>query len=409
MMKHLPFFIFILYFFTAQGQENDPLIKNFRLDFAIPDHPAFSILDKQSDNVLRPSNTQELFSIIYSDFISGKSFLIPKNFSLEFSPALLVGINGITYDDYKSGGSRRILYDMKASIATKVNEDDSLQNIAAGLRFTWVDESSLFYNDAFIKEAYQEMHKSLSSEVKFQDSLFKSEEFRKEFGIPTGMSITDALANDATLTQKIHERFISEIEKHPEYEIFEIESVRKKYRNLNWNKMKFETAFALKFSAPDSFVSHSRYARFEVYNTFAFPIGNNNESGKPGWGQGLIAVNFSNERSDTIILQSADSNSFISDTVTSNFSSFTIASRLYAGNNAFKTFIECSYKSEIDRLRKISLNIGSEINLTDGLWAVINFGNEWINAADSKSKTASKSNWIWKIDLRFHLPEKKKI
>ena len=57
---------------------------------------------------------------------------------------------------------------------------------------------------------------------------------------------------------------------------------------------------------------------------------------------------------------------------------------------------------------RASLNAGAEINIRDGIWAVLNFGNSWSKQTNVNSLNWN-SDWYWKLDLRFHLPEKKRI
>src|SRR4051812_47438828 len=107
-MKKLLIICCFLTGFNCYAQKDTTLAKNYRLDFAIPQHPGLAILDDNEDNILRPGNTQELFSVITSDFFSGKTAILPKNISLEFAPSQLIGINKITLMEYRDNSLKRI-------------------------------------------------------------------------------------------------------------------------------------------------------------------------------------------------------------------------------------------------------------------------------------------------------------
>jgi len=65
----------------------DSLINKYKLNFALPDFPAFKSLDIDGSHLLRPSNTTE-FGVIASEFYNGKNLIIPESFALEVSPIL---------------------------------------------------------------------------------------------------------------------------------------------------------------------------------------------------------------------------------------------------------------------------------------------------------------------------------
>jgi hypothetical protein len=381
-MKNISIVFFLLFTASAYSQIDDSLAKNFRLDFAIPDHPAFNIIDNNDDKILRPSNSQEIFSFVYSNFFNGTAPFIPKNFSIEFSPGQLIGIKKITLDDYMKDNSKRILYDIKFSLGAKLNDQDSLRNLAAGLRIPWIDKTSLLNNPGFVKDMFKSLRSTSDLRSEFIDSLrIQGVKFN-------GLLISpENIAADEELERHVDSLFQDYSRKTPR----SLQSIRTKYKDANWNKLKFETALAVRYSSQDSLFQNIHYTKFIIWNTLAFPLRN--------WGQGLLGLNISNEKNDSL-------NSNL-DTIKYSYTNFTFSSRFYAGSNNLKAFLEGSLKYNSSHFLQPSVNIGAELNITNGLWAVINFGNNWLK--NTKLKTNWESSFYWKLDLRFHLPEKKHI
>jgi hypothetical protein len=394
-MKTLILFLILLVNIVSYGQDESTLSKNFRTDFAIPEHPAFSVLNSSQDNILRPSDSKELFSVIYSNFLSGSSFLIPKELSIEFAPIQLIGINTITLDKYRDNNINRILNDSKLSICAKIDSNDSLKKLAIGFRIPWIDEKSLVRNSAFLSSSYNYLYNKREARDHYRDSIVKN-----NISIRSTVITDEILATNDELSGFIDSLFEKSFRDS-------LNILREKYKKLNWNMFKFETAFAVKFDSQDSLVSNSHYSKFELYNTIAFPLGNGTNNERPGWGQGLLGFNISDERLDSLQITYLDTIAII-DTIKYKKTILSFATRLYAGTNNFKSFIEVGYKSRLKTSKDVILTVGIELNLTNGLWVLLNFGNDW-SKINSEANIDNKwsSHMFGNIDLRFHLPEKK--
>jgi hypothetical protein len=234
----------------------------------------------------------------------------------------------------------------------------------------------------------------LADKTAFKDSLIRAGYLYH------GKKITDENSADDNfkhLVDSLYEKYAASFTSQ---KFMSIKALREKYKDELWNKFKFETAFALKFSSADSLVRNSHYSKFQIYNTIALPIGKS--------GQCLLGLNVASARYDSIHPVKTDSVTMKNDTVRYTVTHATLAARLYAGSNNFKMFLEGSGKYGSDKMANASLNMGAELNLSDGLWVVINIGNNW-----KKDTDVANSKWVdglfWKIDLRFHIPEKKKI
>ena len=338
--------------------------------------------------------------MIYANFLSGTTPIIPKNFSIEFSPAQLIGINSITLEDYKKNGNR-ILYDSKISFGGKTSEDGSeLMAFATGLRFTWIDHTTLVNNRAFINDACKGLVSEAIDETHFINSLIET-----KYQINGKIVTEDNLAEDIDLKNSVDSLYILYTAKN-EYRrdttLFNIKALREKYKNEVWNKLKFESAAAIKFNSADSLFSNSYYSKFELYNTIGSNIGKS--------GQWLIGLNYTNTRKDSIETIQNDNLSISYDTIRLNNSQLTLSTRIYAGTNKIKAYLEGAGKYENSDMLSIGINIGAEVNVSDGIWAMINVGNNWVkNIADNSQNRDWTNKWYWGFDFRFKIPEKMKL
>ncbi|MFL5763828.1 MAG: hypothetical protein ACJ77K_07795 [Bacteroidia bacterium] len=401
-MKKTIFILLCMPVLGAFAQTDSSLAKYYRLDFAIPQHPGLSILDDNSDNILRPGNTQELFSVITSGFFSGTTPILPKNLSFEFAPSQLVGINKITLSDYRNNDLMRILYDAKISVGARTKDNENLQNLGLGIRFTWVDKTSLSKNKEFISEAIDLLSRSAELHKNFEKKLMETHTLIRNQKV-TKLALGDSLFQESVDSAF---RLDPEIIGLATQEQFRIEALREKYKEVTWNKLKFESAFALKYSSPDSLVHNIHYSKFEIYNTLALPLGKATKS-HCGWGQLLIGLNVSSGIGDSIRVIT-DSAFTITDTVRYKYSSANLSGRIYAGSNGFKTFLEGSCRYQNGGQVKATLNGGAEFNVRDGIWAALLFGNSW-TSPPTGGTGPWKSDWFWRLSLKFHLPETKKI
>ncbi|HCV43785.1 MAG TPA: hypothetical protein DGH68_09905, partial [Bacteroidetes bacterium] len=133
------------------GARPDSLQKSFRVDFAIPDAPAFTLLGSEPSNILRPTTVRE-FSVAFSDFVSnGSSLTIPRTFGVEFSPGLIISGPKLSLTDYRK---LDWLYRLRVSAATQRNGNgNSSTDMALGVRTSVIDESDLRHDDAYVATA----------------------------------------------------------------------------------------------------------------------------------------------------------------------------------------------------------------------------------------------------------------
>ena len=99
---------------TGQSQEDTSLVKNLRLNFAVPDMPAFQLLGTNPSHILRPSTPRE-FAVMASDFGLNNDFALPSSFAAEIAPFILFKSNNLTLSEYDKHSE---LYSLRVSVGT---------------------------------------------------------------------------------------------------------------------------------------------------------------------------------------------------------------------------------------------------------------------------------------------------
>src|SRR5689334_4525690 len=98
MKKLLPVFSLLLSTLIVNAQDpkkndkeelEDTTLSQMKLNFVVPDVPAFKILGTEPTDLLRPS-TPKALAVSMSSFNDNGKMIIPKAFALEVSPSLLL-------------------------------------------------------------------------------------------------------------------------------------------------------------------------------------------------------------------------------------------------------------------------------------------------------------------------------
>ncbi len=370
--KILLLIVWLIPILTISQNSDTSLVKHYRLDFAIPDQPAFSIMGGTPSDILRPSNTKELSASI-SEFYNGGSLIIPKSFALEGAPFLIARSNKLTLKEFDEN---KILYSLRISIGTgsETIEGNSKMNLAIGARVTLFDKGDLKSDKSYRNDLWD----TLAKEVGI-DNVFK-----KEFLLIRNLTISD-IGESPELEAEM-EAFIKE--KKGEYFVTTLKELKEAYKKENWNKQKMDLAYAFMGSAPDSLLKSLKSSKHAAWLTYANPVGK--------WGQLLLGINYNHVLADSI---DASTN----ETVNFNYNVASLISRIYAGSNKFKGFLEVQYKYEgAFETNNYLVNAGAEININNGIWLILTAGINQYNFSNEDSKPSL----ITGFNFRFALPEK---
>ncbi len=135
--------------FTEGGVRRDSIATRFGIDLAVPEAPAFSLLQVSSGAILRPGTVRE-FAVQVSDFVDSKAGIsVPKQFAFEFSPAMLLRGSRLTLSAYNSA---RPLYRLRLSAAVR-RSANAIDQLAVGVRVALMDRADLRANPAYLADA----------------------------------------------------------------------------------------------------------------------------------------------------------------------------------------------------------------------------------------------------------------
>jgi hypothetical protein len=308
--------------------QTDKFSKNaqdYKTFFAVPDAPAFNLLNETPSNILKPSSVKELGIGISSFSNDNGSLTLPKAFAIEFSPGLLINGKNLTLNEYKNN---KLLYRLRVSAASqRSNETGNATNFALGIRVTLNDQSDLRTDENYLKK--------ITAIARKINNLYDA--------------IGDSLG--PTAQPEDIETLPGFVEKK-EYFTKQIEEQIQKWSEKNWNADISELAFAIKTSSGDSLSKNLKFDQLAVWYSAAYGIGD--------WGQALVGANVN----------------YGKDTTSSFKTSFNIISRLYIGTNAYKAFLEAQGTTKENEKSKWLLNSGFEIRIQEAIWAEFTAGIE---------------------------------
>lgn len=323
-----------------QTNPND-FLKKAKADYAIPDAPAFKILQTDPTSVLRPTSSREVAVTIANLFKGGK---IPDNYALEISPGLLLA-NSL--DNYKKNP---FFYRARISFATKTMEN-SVKHLGLGVRLTLYDDTDLRLNNG-----YEEILKKIG---KSSDDL--------------NSSCADELA--AKITDDNFNALLEEcIDAKKEYFSKKINVIRDSVKEKNWNAPIVEMGFATSALSGDSLAKSLFVTSYQFWLSAALPLGKD--------GQVVAGLNGGVSKNDKDELKKSEGS---------------LGVRGYYGTNKQKLFLEADIKAASEILPSYSLNIGYEYNVMNGVWADLSLG--LIKKDGSKFVSSSSLNF------RFATPE----
>jgi hypothetical protein len=373
----------------GQNKSDNIFLSSLRLNFAIPDQPAFSILGSQPSDLLRPSSVNEL-SVIVSKFYNNNSISLPQAFAMEIAPGLLIKQNKIKLKEYVDN---KFWYSIRLSVGSQKNKNNAY-NLGLGFRATIIDRGDLISDPTFMFKIEQLSLKKLSTDFDIEEMAAKktNDRYNHKAGDSKYKNVADfKIMDQKNREKKYYESCKKEITEN--WDLYQSEQeIDKKIKELKevhkveyWNKFKWDVAFAWLSKSPDSLVTNLTTKKIAAWTTWAIPCSK--------WGQLLIGVNYTHDWLDTII----DSTN-----VKKNYGNLSIPARLYAGKNRIKGFVEAQFKWNGETKKQDGLlNVGAEVNPIPGIWLVLNAGYTFNDLFTSNST----SNLYTHFDIRFAIPE----
>lgn len=402
--------LFVVMLSSIQAQDRKPadsvkIEDAFKLDFTVPEIPAFRALNIQSSNALRPSEVKE-FAVMLSPFYNNGKVGIPKNFALEFAPWKMASGNW-TLGDYKKQLSKRIGYHSGFSIGAVSDTTAHPSKLALGYRLTILSKNADPLRSRFISEQLDAFEQSdvlnLGDEIrqfwmlkvaKIPPSRFK-ENHQKYNAFLADMDkgiIDNNLQNDPTwleLRKRIAKLYGTEgnikgfslavLQMAQNKSVTEI---MKEFQKQYWNASRLDFGMAWVGESTDSSFSQTQFSSLNLWTTYGLRLKEK--------GQLLIggSARLPNTTSQKIATQGDTPFDF-----TGNL-------RLLIGNDKFRFFGETQLRHLNYGKTKngVLLNLGTEVRFSDRFWLVAFGGVENL-------KDRTSGNWfnrlVSSLDLRY--------
>lgn len=288
-----------------------PFVKDYRIDFAIPDAPAFKLLEVDQSTILRPQTVRDLVLAFDGFRGNGNAFVVPKQLGIELSPGLLIGGGQLTLADYTA---RKLLYATRLSAATS---RDSLNRgvLAAGVRISLVDEQDIRSKGG---GGTDPVVTALTQRI-----------------LDVYLAARQRVGPRAPITLTESERALVEMVS---------DSVRRYWAEKYWNAGSIDVAFGARANTSDSLGHDPRLDEAAGWLTYS--------NGLQGWGQLLLGAKLGAARDASGAFHAANS----------------VAARLYVGSNALKAFGEVQQALASNTDAQWLLNGGAELRLPGIAW-----------------------------------------
>ena len=318
-------------------------VANARVDYAVPDAPAFKILGTEPSNIMRPSTVRELGVAI--------SAVNAKGGAIEVSPSLLIG--NPTLSSYRDSP---FWHRLRVSAGAQLTENGN-KDYGIGLRMTFIDDADLrtdpLLTDALIQVGHQLGAKEIECSKSIQiDPVLHPEEW--------------ARAIDSCLTPAVTAKYDSIVE-----------ATRESAKRRNWNKTLWEMGLAELASTPDSSVKRLQAQKYGMWSTLALPLFSTR-------GQILVGLRALVERDSDNVLDRWNGS---------------VVVRGYYGKNDVKGFAEGDWDFRTHAFPTVTASLGVEFSVGNGIWVEGFAGLSTISGQGAKFTTG--------LNLRFGTPESK--
>jgi hypothetical protein len=314
--------------FAQTAPPGGSLADQYRVNFSVPDAPAFEILGIEPSDLLRPVSVREL-TASFSNFGGlNQGLTLPRSFAVEFSPGMLISGSHLSLDRYRKNP---LPYRIRVSGAANRGTDSARTQLGFGVRLSLIDDADPRTDQAFID--------SLTAIDHQINRVFS--------GLPPSSTKfeTEVLNPNNVLTAEQRQQ-VEQLQQR-------IVALKKAHEERSWNARLLDVAYAVGASAEDSTGRGAQVDAHSLWATFANPVGR--------WGQLLLGVRGGMAR----------------DSVDDGFSgTVSAAARLYAGSNDYKFFAETRIASGGPVADHFLLHGGAEAALPFSLWANASAGWE---------------------------------
>ena len=304
----------------------DSLVEKYKTNLAVPDAPAFKLLDAEPGSIMRPASTRDLAVSVSNFFLSGKQ--LPASFAAEFSPYLLVGGKELTLRSYQQSALNRALMRSRVSIASQRSAaTGNTTKLSVGLRFTLRDDADMRINTEYINRVFA----FLDNDVKRADNIRTL-----MYGSLNPENVPDSLRKAAN----------AEIQKQSRMQEESLRTEREQVKKNAWKSTVIECGMALAGSSADSVGTQG----IVVSAIGLWIVGS---GAIETWGQWVAGFSPRLTRDSSGVLK--------------DFSG-PLAARAYIGQNEYKAFAECNADWLRSTAKSYSVLIGGETRVYEHVW-----------------------------------------
>lgn len=366
----------------ASGQEIDSVtLSKLRLNFTVPDMPAFKTLQTEPSNLLKPS-TPMAFAVTMSQLYQDRKFVLPKAFAVEISPSLLLNANKGPVQ-LKQYAKRAVANSFRISLGTSTDTllKSQARNMGIGLRVSLINKGDLGTDTV----AHQQISKLLEKFRKNVRSVSMLK-FAELHQIDTKVVDWDVALTVSPLKEEFAAYLANEEESSQKIFLTDLQKLKDQYKKDHWNATKLDLALSMLGTSSDSLFKNLQFNRAELWITWAQKAGPK--------GQFMLGLN-------------AQSVKDIADTAkaskASSYSNISIPARFLLGTNRVKGFAEAqySYRGQFKESSFI-FSLGADFNITDGIWLNLSGGFD-------NNSSLNISKFIANFNLKLTLPEKYKL
>ncbi len=368
----------------AQGPDSATLAM-LKLNFVVPDIPAFKALGNEPSNLLRPS-TPQAFAVSVSEFYQNRALVLPQDFAVEVTPSLLVNAKANLSEVVRrySTPRNRVLNTFRVSLGTatdnRISEDG--RSFALGMRINLINRGDMVTDQAYLENVVEAL-----GEFRL-DARAELAPFAHSKGVDTTMpGWREEFMGDEENREAFNEHLADAKQSAGQAAFLsQLDSLKQDYKKRNWNAAKWDVAMACLATSPDSLVENIRFNKLALWSTWGFKIRSNAQLLV-----GLQAATFKNLL-DTV---AATRNDF--------YGEISLPARFLFGTNRVKGFAEVQYSYTSQREESgVLLNLGAEISPLDGFWLHLYGGLDTSLPREGKAASA----FIASLKLKLTLPER---
>lgn len=331
-------------------------------DYAVPDMPAFAVLGLDPTSILRPTSAREVGVAVANFLANGQ--VLPKAFAAELAPYMLLANKSLS--DYQQN---RFWYRMRLSVGTKAGADGGT-DLGLGLRITLWDETDLRVDTNLQNKLVMFAHNREG---------VRSECTKK---IPIALLRADPVAYGKRLEELVRDSLLAQLEQTGGTDSTlgidaTISVEREKAKQTKWNKQIVELGIAGMASSPDSSAKNLFAVRYALWLTGAVPIFRSD-------GQLIGSLRVAIARDAANSLKTGEG---------------ALAFRGYVGRNSQKGFLGVDWNVKDGMNPSFGINLGGELNLSNGIWLDLTIGLQKPSNADAKIASS--------LNVRLGTPELK--